>query len=328
MATKFLLKKEFQDSNLYKESTIRSYVNSIYNVLHYFGLKTLPSEKVSSWFKLPLFFDLFEHVKNLSKRNYLGSIISLLKLRGEESDPLFEDLSKSRDSFSDQYSRIVEKGELTQTEELNWVDFDVLANIYPKVKDYFERIGFFKKGKMKHSSKDYSPSEIKKIKDSVIVSIYTYPFFDKEGNFGILRNLISTLHLWNGKKKLPDIKKNYFRLSKGKGEFVLQNHKTERTHGTIMIELPDEITQILKSWTIFCEIGNGDRLFPGMEKIYITNLLQGFFKKHVGKKLSTQMLRKIYISGRFGKQHTDQAETASNMGHSTNTQQSVYSKKV
>lgn len=329
MATRKDLRDEFEKNESYKQATTKSYVNAIFNVARRFGHEELPKGKVSGWFDYEKFFKLFEETKPMTRRNYISAMIALLKVRDEESDPLFLQLSEHRDNLTSEYERIVEKKELTPSEKEKWVEGEKLAEIYPEVKSFLERIGFFSKGKNKLHSKDYDAKEVKKIRDAIFIAIYLYPFHDQESNFGVLRNDLSSLHYWSGKKNdLPDDGGNYFKFSRGKGQLIMRDYKTSKKYGEINIDLPADLTQILKKWADFCEIKQTEKLFPGAERHHVTNCLQSFFKKHVGQPLSTQMMRKIYISTRFGNEHASQKETAKNMMHSTDMQESVYSKKV
>lgn len=327
MATRKELRDEFEKNNSYKEATTKSYINATFNIAKRFGYDNIPPGKISDWFNYEKFFKLFEEVKPMTRRNYISAMIALLKVRNEESDPLFLQLSEHRDSLTSEYERIIHKKELTPSEREKWVEGEKLGNLYNEVKSFLERISFFSKGKNKLNSKDYDSKEIKKIRDAIFISIYLYPFHDQDSNFGVLRNDISSLYFWSGKKNdLPNDGKNYFKISRGKGQLIMRDYKTSKKYGEINIDLPSDLTQILKKWADFCEIKQSGKLFPGSERHHVTNCLQSFFKKHTGQPLSTQMLRKIYISTRFGDKHASQKQTASNMMHSPETQQTIYSK--
>lgn len=329
MATRKDLRDEFDKNELYKPATTKSYINAIFNIARRFGHDQIPTGKVSGWFSYEKFFKLFEEVKPMTRRNYISAMIALLKIRNQESDSLFLKLSEHRDNLTSEYERIVQKKELTHSEREKWVEGKKIAETYPKVKSFLERISFFSKGKNKLHSKDYDAKEVKKIRDAIIVAIYLYPFYDQESNFGVLRNDLSSLYYWSGKKNdLPDDGKNYFKFSRGKGKLIMRDYKTSKKYGEINIDLPSDLTQILKKWADFCDIKQTNKLFAGAERHHVTNCLQSFFKKHTGQPLGTQMLRKIYISTRFGDEHSSQKETAKNMMHSENMQSSVYSKKV
>lgn len=330
MATRKELFEEFEKSKEdYKPATIKSYVTSIFNVARRFGHNEIPTSKIGEWFNYDKFFKIYADVKPMTRRNYISAVIALLKVRGEEKSPLFEKLSEYRDTLTNEYERIVEKKELTPSEQAKWVDYDDLKGVYSKVTPFLERMGFFRKGGKPVKAENYDPKEIKKVRDHVFVALYSYPFHDPESNFGVLRNDLPSLYFTNGKKgSVPNDGKNYFRWCQGKGELIMRDYKTSKRYGESVIPLPKELGMILKKWTEFNGVGNKERLFPSCERHHVTNSLQSFFKKETGKPLSSQMLRKIYISGRFSKDHNDQEETAKSMMHNVETQQSVYSKKV
>ena len=59
----------------------------------------------------------------------------------------------------------------------------------------------------------------------------------------------------------------------------------------------------------------------------LSQLLLKTTKKRMGKSISTTMLRKIYLSSKYGKIQEEQAKDAEIMGHSVDTQNKVYIKK-
>ena len=68
----------------------------------------------------------------------------------------------------------------------------------------------------------------------------------------------------------------------------------------------------------------GDNFFYGQS---LSKLLLKETKKRMGKSISTTMLRKIYLSSKYGKVKEEMEKDAKVMGHSTGVAQSVYIKK-
>lgn len=123
---------------------------------------------------------------------------------------------------------------------------------------------------------------------------------------------------------------NYIHL--GRKKVLFCNYKTAKSYGTREFDLPDEIVQDI---TRFIELRGPlahDFLLVNINDLsrMTKNGLTQYMKKiFYPKKISSSMLRKIYLSEKYPVVHTyDEAEFDSQfMGHSMKTQQMVYRKK-
>ena len=326
--TKKSLTELFQKHDL-KPSSVTGYTGNLFSMARRLGFPGVPDDKVESWFDVKKFDLHYSHLKPTSKRNYFSSLIGLMKVRNEEDSKLFELLSEDRDSLNSEYTRLIEKKELSPAEKANWTDLSILQEAYTKdVQPFLKRIGFLKKSGAILKSSDFDAQEIKKIRDNVIVSMYLLPFHDLKNNFAPTRNDYGTLFLNKG-KKAPGEDKNYLHIPNSKSATLIFNfHKTQRTHGTATVELPQEAATILRRWVLFMNLKDGDQVFQDLTKGEITNILQTNLKRLTGKKLGSSMLRKLYVSHRFGDQLANQKAVSENMMNSTAVQSSVYNKNV
>lgn len=110
-------------------------------------------------------------------------------------------------------------------------------------------------------------------------------------------------------------KDNYVDLKKK--EFVFNVYKTKKTHGVQKIEIPKTLLAILKKWISILPENQEYILFDGRGNAItppqITHRLNAIFKK----KISTSMLRHIYLTNRFANVNLKELnETAEAMGHS------------
>lgn len=324
--TKKNIISKFEEGGL-KSSSAKNYSAAlicIVNKLHDSNLEVL-KKSTQSWFNKKEFDEKFKHLKQNTIRNYISAVVSWMKIKKETDTKLFNELSKDRDEYNHYYERIIEKGEKTDYEKAMWVDPNEIAAVYnEKVFPFLKRLGFDSPRKPIPNVSQYDNSEMKKIRDYVILSIYLYPFSNKESTFGVIRNDVANLYLSNGKNLEKD--KNYFIVNKG--YFLrMSDYKTQSSHGILNISLPPILGTILKKWCIFSEKEVGERIFLGIDKHHVTDILQKNLKTLIGKGIGVQMLRKIYVSWRFGKEITEEKEVADSMMHTLSTQQNVYAKK-
>ena len=131
-----------------------------------------------------------------------------------------------------------------------------------------------------------------------------------------------------------DTEKNYIYLSEKK--LVLNRYKTSRTYGVRnTIELPEELVNIVRKWmeirqVIYPELAGKKVLLltknlKGMMQVNLTQYLNRIF----GKKVSSTMLRKSYLSEKYPVTSSvaEMASDARAMQHSVAVQQTIYRKK-
>jgi hypothetical protein len=327
----------FKDGGL-KESSARSYASALSTLFKRMdSLQNKDMDEFSKAFDLSEFETKFKDLKHTTRRNYISAIISWLKVNKETNTKLFEALSKERDDLHTVYERIIVKGEKTSNEKDKWMEVSELGDIFEKkLIPFFERINFDSMKKKTPVYTQFGDSDAEKIRDLTILSVYLYPFYDTASNFGVLRNDISTLiykPLTGRKKKanpedVKDTSKNYFICTTGGAGYIIMNdYKTSQKHGTIKIDLPHLVSTYLKKWAVFSELEDGDEMFPSVSKHHVTAILQKQMRKLGGKPISTQMLRKIYITETLGELRKKQEAVASSMMHTVETQGSVYTKK-
>ena len=335
MLNKQKIKQQFLDAGL-KESSSGAYSNGLVTIVNKLAGSDLDvlEKPTKSWLKISEFKDKFSHLKGTTRRNYLSAAIAWLKLKDEVSSPLFTDLSELRDELNGGYEKRIKSGVKSAQESSLWVEPEVLRDVFAeKILPLLERLNLDdSKRKPIGNWASYDQKDLEKIRDLVILAIYLHAFYDDEARFGVQRNIISTLRYLPitariKKVKFPDDKANYFVSRPASGYLFLQNHKTDSTRGVSTVELPGFLSAMLRKWAIFRQVESGGDLFEGMTKHNITNILQKYMGKYTGHKISSQMLRKIHISDRFKEENEEREELAHNMGHSTNMQSSVYTKR-
>ena len=129
-------------------------------------------------------------------------------------------------------------------------------------------------------------------------------------------------------KKLSDEEKqqnNYLVNERNNMKFIYNVYKTSKKYGENVIPVPPELKPVMRLYIKLMDYKIGDNIFP-MSRNAISQLLLKTSKKYMGKNISSTMLRKIYLSSKYGKLKEEMEKDASMMGHSVDVAQSTYVK--
>jgi hypothetical protein len=108
---------------------------------------------------------------------------------------------------------------------------------------------------------------------------------------------------------------NYYKA----GKFYFNIYKTAKKFGTQVLEVPTELDKMIKKWI---KLNKGDYLlYSSNEKHLSSPQITRILNKVFGKKVSTDMLRHIFLTDRYKNVPSirDMEELATQMGHSTST---------
>jgi hypothetical protein len=122
---------------------------------------------------------------------------------------------------------------------------------------------------------------------------------------------------------------NYLVLEKNNMFFCLNDYKTNRKFKEKCIELNPELKKVMRFYLRF---NDGEYLLTRndgtpMSRNAISQVLIKTFKKRLGKSVSTNLLRKIYLSHKYSNVKEELEKDADMMMHSTHTAMSKYIKK-
>jgi integrase len=120
-------------------------------------------------------------------------------------------------------------------------------------------------------------------------------------------------------------KDNYIDIKNSK--FIYQNYKTAKIYGEVAMEIPKPLKVILNKWFKVvpdgCDYVLFDAKMKGLTSPQMTHRLNDVF----GKKISTSMLRHIFLQKKFGNVDLEELQkTATAMGNSS-MQALLYTKK-
>lgn len=115
------------------------------------------------------------------------------------------------------------------------------------------------------------------------------------------------------------------------GKLIVREHKVKKAYGTIELELGEELVEILREYKnkwLGCD--GGRLLSTDQGKEVSESSFNRMMNNIFGNGISTNMLRKIYVShmvGGGGMTIDERKKLAKNMGHSINTQEYMYHKR-
>lgn len=262
-----------------------------------------------------------ENKKASTIRNYLAAIVVYLSIDAEKNEKLLKEYRELMDKFQKQNNEMIANGKKTETQNKNWATLDELRKVLKNYKSQLDRDGSLKKDEL-------SKREFDLLQKYVVGSLY---IADDENP--PLRNDFSEMEIISESdyKRLSEKQKeatNYLVVkNKSNKFFSLGNYKTSDKFGVKEIKVGKTLNKILNIWLKYNKSkflilnSKGDPISPNS----LTKLLIKTFEP-TGKKISSSLLRSIYISEKFPPQTKEKQETADLMLHSKNTQQNIYAK--
>ena len=128
---------------------------------------------------------------------------------------------------------------------------------------------------------------------------------------------------------LDDTNQNYLVVaSRNRKYFSLGSYKTDGKYGTKKISIDSKLNTIINRWLLHNKSGfflvniRGGPLSDNS----LTKLLNKIFSSS-NKKISSTMIRHIYLSEKYKNVQNEMKNDAAVMGHSVDTQQNIYVKK-
>ncbi len=300
-----------------KTNTIKQYVNNL-NKLK----KMYDTDDYDFLDKPDDVMDKLSNLHYLSQRNMLNSIIVLLSAlnHDERYDDLMEEYGKKRDELNDKYSDEQKSGIISDKQSKNFATIEDVFEMINKMSDDLKSI-------KKKNKDDITKKENQLLQAFTLFNIYArMPF----------RNDVAGMQAINQSayKKLSDTDKkenNYLVVpSKGNLYFVLNKYKTSKKYEELNLPIEDKaLRKILRYYLKMNGMGILFKTSTGkpLTRIELSKTLIKYSQKYMNKSISTTLLRKIYLSSKYGKVKDEMEADAKMMGNSVAVQQSVYVKK-
>jgi len=298
-----------------RQITINSYISHLQN-LHLRLGKTKEFDDLEFLKDFELVHSKIEFMTYLSQRNICNAIVVALKAVEADND-IIEKYADICSSFNQEYQANVRSPDyVNEKQEKNMPTKKELDNVIDDLDKY---IRVFKYKTLNNLDiKNYLELQI-----LVILKFHQlYP----------LRNDLVTVQFMKSSdyKKIDGLLPNVFLWDKS--EIILNEHKTSHALGTNAFTVSKPIATLLRTLIkqqISAGFINNDNYLlvkrngNPYNKIEFSNLLIDFFKKKLKKRISTTILRKVYLS-KYTQVKADMADDAALMMHSTQTQQNIY----
>jgi hypothetical protein len=273
--------------------------------------------------------DVMDKIKDLhylSQRNMLNAIVVLLMAlnHDEKYDDLLITYGDLRDELNDKYSDEQKSGVISDKQSKN---FTTTEEIFKMINQMAEDLKPLKK----KSKDEITKKEMQLLQAYVLFNIYSrMP----------MRNDVAGMMAINqaAYKKLSeeDKKENNYLVvpSKGNLYFVLNQYKTAKKYKELDLPIEDaNLRKILRYYLKMNGTEMGGILFKTstgkpLTRTELSKVLLKYSKKYMDKSISTTLLRKIYLSSKYGDMKKELEKDNKVMGHSKAVALDTYVKEA
>jgi len=297
-----------------KDSTLKMYASNLIKLMKIYDKDNLDFLKSPDQLEEKL-----SELHYTTRRNYLNSVIVYLMSVKEKDDPLIKEFSDLRDSLNKQYEEEQATGIISDKQKENFVDIS-------EVNKMINQMGTEIKDKKIKKKEDLTAKDKSLIQVYTLFNIYTrLP----------LRNDLAGMEVINKRayNKLSEEEKkaeNYLVINKNNMFFVLNQYKTSSKYKELKIDIPKDLEKVLRQYIRINGMGVLFKSSTGkaLSRNALSQLLLKTSQKYMGKSISSTMLRKIYLSSKYGDMKEELEKDNKVMGHSKEVAMDTYIKKV
>lgn len=246
-----------------------------------------------------------EPLRPNTQRTYYIAICSILKcmINNKQANKNFRKIYDDYSKILEDYNiKLKDQTEKTITEGENWMTQDRLKEVYDKLKE-------------NHTQNQRT------FQDYLILSLYYLNAPRRNKDYTLLKVVN------NYNDKLPN-DFNYFDVKNKK--FIFNNYKTAKKYNRQEIDVNDELYDIINEYIKQFKVKNNDFLLynlitnePLSNINAITLILNRIFNRNIG----SSMLRKFYLSNKYGDNAKELIKDVEKMGTSVSTANNNYIKK-
>ena len=242
-------------------------------------------------------------LKPTTQRSYIISICSILRdntKMKKSYDEYFELLKSYNDTL-----RV--NNEKSTTQEKNWITQEEVLKVHKTLKEDIEN-SLSKKRKI-------DKQLFNKLLNYMILSLYTLIQPRRNKDYSLMR--ISS--------NINDTNFNYLVIEKSHMKFILNNYKTEKKYHSVEIDIPDDLKQVillyLKYHPLKLELKNKEFNIPFLvedgKELKSSTEITKILNKIFDKKISSSMLRSIFLTSKYGDLVNELKEDTKIMGTSS-----------
>ena len=270
--------------------------------------------------------DVMDKIKDLhylSQRNILNAIVVFLMAlnHDEKYDELLITYGDLRDELNDKYSDEQKSGVISDKQSKNFTTTEEIFKMINQMADDLKSI-------KKKNKDNITKKEMQLLQAYVLFNIYSrMP----------MRNDVAGMTAINqaSYKKLSeeDKKENNYLIvpSKGNLYFVLNQYKTAKKYKELDIPIEDaNLRKILRYYLKMNGMGVLFKTSTGkpLTRTELSKVLLKYSKKYMDKSISTTLLRKSYLSSKYGNMKDEMKKDSKILGHDVaTTGMAVYVKK-
>jgi len=303
-----------------KPSSLKAYLLNLQKLMKLSNIQ--PSiDNLDSLLKQPEnIMKLLNDKKSSTIRNYIASIVVYLGI-DEKNEKLLNEYRLLMDKYQKENNEIIENNKKSDKQSKNWATMDELKTVLKNYKKQIDINGILKKDEL-------NKKEFDLLQKWVVGSLY---IADSE-NLPLRNDYIMEIISDSDYKRLTEKQKtnqNYLVIkNKNNKYFSLGEYKTSDKYGIKEIKLGKILNKIINIWLKYNKSkylilnSKGDPINANS----LTKLLIKIFEP-TNKKISSSMIRSIYITERFPPNTQEKKEVADAMLHSKNMQSEIYAKE-
>jgi hypothetical protein len=302
-----------------KPTTLKAYILNLSKILKMSDMDETIENLDSLLEDSSLIMKILEDKKPSTIRNYLASIVVYLS-HDDENKELLDEYRKLMETYQKQNNENISNNSKTDSQKKNWATLEELRKILKNYKKLLDLDGALKKDEL--SKKQFDILQ-KYLVGNLYIGDDSNPPLRNDYIMEIINKKdYDSLTEKNKKDKNYLVVKN-----KSNKFFSLGNYKTEDKYGVKEIKVGKDLNRILNIWLKYNK--SKDLLLNSKGEAMSANGLTKYLIKvfePTGKKISSSILRSIYITEKFPPQTKEKEELASKMLHSSDVAHSVYAK--
>ena len=298
-----------------KDKSVKTYITSLKKIHE--NLETFIDFDDLDWLKnINKVVSIMNELKLTSRKNYTNAIVVALMTQEDKYKDTLAAYKEYLGTILSDYNEMLSTQTKSKKENDNWISMADLKKIVNKHKKNIKELGLDQKD-------SWTKSDMQLYQMYMVGVLYTeYP---------PLRNDYSNMKIIseNDFKKLKKKETNFLVIiSRNKKYFSLSSYKTEKQYGDKIIEIDSKLNTIINKWLAHNNTGfflvNSKN--TSLSDNSLTKLLNKIFSSSK-KKISSTLIRHVYLSEKYENTQAQMEADADTMGHSVSTQQSVYVKR-
>ena len=255
-----------------------------------------------------------------SVRNTLIPIMIFLEATNKDhkNNDILKEYKAMIDGYNKQYQKSQQGKKIEGRQKENMINKEELNELMSHLDKKVDM--FYKKKQIG----ELKPNELSQIRAWIFFHILTIlPTRLDYDNMRLINQ-----RTYRSLKSKKELKENYLVKSKSELKFSFNNYKTSAVYGENLQIIPKPLKLKINKYIRLNDYKIGDVIFP-ITRNAISSLLTKTSLSVIKKRVSSQILRKFYVSTKYSNEISkEQIKDAGLMGHSISTQQETYNKEL